>query len=142
MAAIAHYCVNYERILKLGTTGIIKEIEEKRKTMPEDRQDFYDGALIGLHALEEFAEKYADNLSVLSKEEKDPERRKELTAMSEICSNVPKNPARTFHEALQSMTLLQIAICIESYENAVSHGRLDQVLLPYYERDLKAGTIT
>jgi len=142
MAAIAHYCVNYERVLKLGTTGLIKEIEEKRKTMPDDSQDFYDGALIGLYALEDFAEKYADNLSSLSKEEKDPERHKELTAMSHICRHVPKNPARTFHEALQAMTLLQIAICIESYENAVSHGRLDQILLPYYERDIKAGILT
>jgi len=142
MAAIAHFCVNYERVLKLGTTGIIKEIEENRKGKPADSQDFYEGAIIGLRALEDFAEKYADNLLSLSKEEKDSERRKELEEMAEICRNVPKNPARTYHEALQSMTLFQIAICIESYENAVSHGRLDQVLLPYYERDKKAGIIT
>ncbi len=31
MAAIAHFIVNFERMLKLGTTGIIEEIEAKAK---------------------------------------------------------------------------------------------------------------
>ncbi|MCX5848115.1 MAG: radical SAM protein [Deltaproteobacteria bacterium] len=141
MAAIAHFTVNYERILQLGTTGIIKEIETARKGKPESSQAFYEGAIIGLKALESFAERYADKLSSLSKEEKDPKRRKELEEMAAICAYVPKNPARTYHEALQSMLLLQIAICTESYENAISHGRLDQVLYPYYKKDKEAGLI-
>ncbi|TFH38622.1 MAG: hypothetical protein E4G96_10225, partial [Chrysiogenales bacterium] len=36
----------------------------------------------------------------------------------------------------------QIALCIESYENAVSFGRLDQILYPYYKRDKEAGIIS
>jgi len=31
MAAIAHFIVNFERMLTLGTTGIIKEIERNEK---------------------------------------------------------------------------------------------------------------
>ena len=77
----------------------------------------------------------------LSKKETDPARRKELEEMAEICRHVPKYPARTYHEALQSMMFLQIALCIESYENAVSFGRLDQILYPYYKRDKEAGII-
>jgi pyruvate formate-lyase/glycerol dehydratase family glycyl radical enzyme len=141
MAAIAHFTVNFERMLELGTTGIIKEIETARKGKPDKSQAFYEGAIIGLKALEAFAGRYADNLSRLSREESDPERRKELEKMAAICRHVPKNPARTYHEALQSMMFLQIALCTESYENAVSHGRLDQVLYPYYQRDKEAGII-
>jgi len=40
------------------------------------------------------------------------------------------------------MLFLQIALCIESYENAVSFGRLDQILYPYYKNDKEAGIIT
>ena len=40
------------------------------------------------------------------------------------------------------MTFIHIALCIESYENAVSLGRLDQILYPYYKRDLEAGILT
>jgi len=142
LAAIAHFIVNFERMLELGTTGIIREIEEKQKEKPENNHDFYKGAIIALRGLEAFAERYSENLASLSKEEKDPERRRELEQMAEICRNVPKNPARNYYEALQSMMFLQIALCVESYENAVSFGRLDQILYPYYKRDKEAGLIT
>ncbi len=142
IAAIAHFIVNSERMLTLGTTGIIKEIEAKKKEKPENNMDLYDGAIICLKALEVFAEKYADALLELSKKETDPVRRKELEEMAQICRHVPKYPARTFHEALQSMMFLQIALCIESYENAISFGRVDQILYPYYKRDKETGIIT
>ncbi|MBN1363848.1 MAG: radical SAM protein [Syntrophaceae bacterium] len=142
IAAIAHFIVNFERVLTLGTSGIIKEIEVMQKENPQNNQDLYKGAIIALQALEIFAEKYADALSELSKKEADPARCQELKDLVQICRHVPKYPARTYHEALQSMVFLQIALCIESYENAVSFGRLDQVLYPYYKRDKEAGIIT
>ena len=142
MAAIAHFIVNFERVLELGTTGIIAEIEEMKIQKPENNQDFYNGAIIGLKALETFAERYSDNLINLSTKETDPKRQRELEEMAAICRHVPKNPARNYHEALQSMMLLQIAICIESFENAISFGRLDQILYPYYLKDKEAGLIS
>jgi formate C-acetyltransferase len=142
MAAIAHFIVNFERVLTLGTTGIIKEIENKKKEKPENNQDLYNGMIICLKALEAFAEKYADELAELSKKETDPVRRKELVEMTEICRHVPKYPARTYHEALQSMLFLHIALCTETFENALSFGRLDQILYPYYKKDKEAGIIT
>ncbi|MEI6578977.1 MAG: pyruvate formate lyase family protein [Eubacteriales bacterium] len=142
MAAIAHFIVNFDRILELGTSGLIEEIKAKQKEKPENNQDFYNGAIISLEGLEVFAHKYADSLLALGEKESDTNRRMELEKVAEICQHVPKYPARTFHEALQSMTFLQIALCIESYENAVSFGRLDQILYPYYKRDFEAGLIT
>lgn len=142
MAAIAHYIVNFDRILELGTTGLIAEIKAKQIEKPENNQDFYKGAIIGLEGLEAFGQRYADLLTEMYRVEKDPARRVELKEMADICRHVPKYPARTYHEALQSMMLLQIALCIESYENAVSFGRLDQILYPYYKRDVEAGLIT
>ncbi len=142
MAAIAHFIVNFERMLELGTTGIIKEIEEARRENPDNNQDFYDGAIIALRGLEAFADRYAKSLMLLSKTEKDPRRCGELEEMARICGRVPRNPARTYHEALQSMLFLHVALCLESYENAVSLGRLDQILYPYYKKDRDAGIIT
>lgn len=142
MAAIAHYIVNFDRMLALGTTGIIAEIEETRIKKPENNQDFYDGAIIALKGLEAFAEKYADNLEELSAAETDEQRKAELEKMAAVCRRVPKYPASSFHEAVQCITFLQIALCIEAYENAVSFGRLDQVLYPYYKKDFDEGKIT
>jgi formate C-acetyltransferase len=141
-ASIAHYIANFPRLLQLGTSGIIEEIKAKKLERPENNQDFYDGAIIALEGLEAFAHRYAESLSALNRAETDPDRRKELEAMAEICAHVPKYTARTFHEALQTMLFLHIALCLESYENAISFGRVDQILYPYYKADREAGRIT
>jgi len=140
-AAIAHFIANHKRMLELGTTGLINEIEFKRKKNA-DQSDFYDAAIIALKGLEQFSLRYAEKLDLLSKNETHPARRQELEKMANVCRHVPKYPARTFHEALQSMMFLQIALCTESFENAISFGRLDQILFPYYQKDLDANRIT
>ena len=139
MAGIAHYVVNCERLVRLGTAGIAREAEEKRAERPDS--GFDDGVLLALKGLEEFADRYAVRLVEQARAEPDPDRRAELERMAQVCGRVPRNPARTFHEALQSILFLQIALCTESFENAISLGRLDQVLQPYYEADLEAGRI-
>ena len=142
LAAIAHFIVNFERILKLGTTGLKAEAEAMARTHPENNPDFYKGAVLSLQALEDWAARYAAHLWALAAGEGDATRQTELETMAKICARVPKYPARTFREALQSMMFLQIALCTEAYENAVSYGRFDQILYPYYKSDLEAGRIT
>ncbi len=142
MVEIAHFIANFELILKKGTSGLIEEIKATAKEKPQNNQDFYNGCIIALEGLEAFAQRYADHLASLSKVETDPERRKELEKMAKICQHVPKYPARTYHEALQSILFIEIALCLETFENAISYGRLDQILYPYYKRDLDAGRIT
>jgi pyruvate formate-lyase/glycerol dehydratase family glycyl radical enzyme len=141
IASIAHFVVNFERILKLGTTGLIEEIRAAQHGRPENDPHFYRGAIIALQGLEVFARRYSSHLLRLSAEERDPARRRELEECARVCARVPMHPARTYHEALQSMLFLQIALCLESFENAVSFGRLDQLLYPYYARDVAAGTL-
>jgi len=139
LSGIAHYIVNCERLVRMGTIGIAQEAEEKAKNHADT--GFYDGVGIALKSLEEYAERYARHLQALADREADPERRAELEQMAQVCGRVPRNPAQTFHEALQAILLLQIALCTESFENAISLGRLDQVLYPYYQADLEAGRI-
>lgn len=139
MAGIAHFIVNCERLLRLGTTGLAAEARARQAERPDDA--FYDGVLLALTALEEFADRYAAHLRDLARAEADPDRRAELARMADVCARVPRNPAATFHEALQAILFLQIALCTESFENAISLGRLDQVLQPYFAADVEAGRI-
>ncbi|MCL2106792.1 MAG: radical SAM protein [Oscillospiraceae bacterium] len=139
-AAIAHFVVNFERFLENGTSGLIEEIHEKQKERPHCAE--YQGMLLALEALEAFGGRYAALLASEAAGETEPARKKELAAMAETCRRVPKYPARTYREALQSMLFLQIALCIEQYENAISYGRMDQILYPYYKRDAEAGLIS
>jgi formate C-acetyltransferase len=142
LAAIAHFVPNYDRLIELGITGLKAEVEKAAKEYPENNQDFYKGALLGLEAAEMFAQRYANELSAMAAREKDANRKAELELMAQNCRNVPKNPAKTFHEALQSIMLFHIILCTEQYENAISFGRLDQILYPLYKADVEAGRIT
>ena len=141
LAGIAHFIVNCERLLRLGTRGIAEEVRQKRSEKRGEGSEFYDGVLIALRSLEEFGDRYAAHLSDLASVETDAERRAELEHMANVCARVPRDPARTFHEALQSILFLHIALCTESFENAISLGRLDQVLDPYYRADVEAGRL-
>jgi formate C-acetyltransferase len=61
--------------------------------------------------------------------------------MAEISRWVPENPARNFHEALQAITYIQLAIQIEDNAQGVCLGRFDQVLIERYEHDVAAGRL-
>ncbi|MFC1915554.1 glycyl radical protein [Chloroflexota bacterium] len=141
-----HVIPNYERLFKSGFNGIIRDIEVSLgKLNPANPQDlrrkiFLEAALIVCKAAIKFAQRYSDLARKLAAEE--PERGVELRAIAEICSLVPANPARTFWEALQSLWFVHLIIQIESNGHAIGFGRLDQLLYPYYERDIRDGRRT
>lgn len=72
----------------------------------------------------------------------EPARAAELRELAEICRNVPLNPARTFHEAVQAIYLILLAVHLESNGHAISLGRFDQYVYPLYQKDLAEGRIT
>ncbi len=72
----------------------------------------------------------------------DETRRMELEQIERVCRQVPAKPARSFHEAVQSLWFAHIINTWEDGINANSLGRLDQILYPYYIHDIENGTIT
>jgi choline trimethylamine-lyase len=59
-----------------------------------------------------------------------------------VCSQVPGGPARTFHEAIQSLWFVQIGLLMEGFGYSYMPGELDQYLWPYYKKDVESGTLT
>ena len=79
----------------------------------------------------------------MAEQEKDPIRRDELREIARICRWVPENPARTFHEALQSMAIAGVCKNFEHPMHCHPHlARADEYLWPYFEQDIKGGKIT
>ena len=90
-----------------------------------------------------FANRHADELESLAKDEKDSKRKAELENMARICRAVPANKPETFHEALQYYWFLHVGIITELNPwDAYNPGRFDQNLYPFYKRDIENGTIT
>ncbi len=89
-----------------------------------------------------FAERHAEELESLAKTEKNTERKAELEQMAKVCRRVPANAPETFHEALQHYWFIHLGVISELNPwDSFNPGRLDQHLLPFYEKEVKTGEL-
>ncbi|MBU9729176.1 pyruvate formate lyase family protein, partial [Diplocloster modestus] len=144
-----HFAPDHPWLIKNGLQTIINQCQEglskiDYKNDPEcvKKKDFYEAAIISANAVIQFAARYADLAEKMAAEETDEVRKQELLEMAQICRHVPKNPARSFKEALQFIILTHICIQIEDSGAGVSFGRFDQFMQPYYEAGIAEGTLT
>ena len=133
LGAPGHVAWDWNTILRRGTEGIRKRCEEGllRHSGDEKSEHFFKGVMIMLDAVEEWNEKHVARLTEMG-----------MTEEAEICKRVPKHPARSFREAIQSFFMQYIVVMKEAPHGGNSPGRLDYYLWPYLEEDLKKGAIT
>lgn len=136
-----HIVPDFEKALRLGLSGIIKETEERLSRVDISENDafreiaFLKSIVIVNKSIIEFGERYSALAYDLSLKEKDENRKTELLKISEVCKNVPKNPPKNFYEAVQMIWFVHLAIQIESNGHSASLGRADQYLYKYYKND-------
>ncbi len=140
---IGHFTMDHSQVLKLGLSGLIGMAREKYAALSEEEQAgekgiFYNAVILSLQGAIAFARRYAVKAEELAEQETDPARKQELLEMAQVCARVPEHPATTFHEAVQCVYFIHLVTQIETGGNSVSLGRIDQILAPYYEADLKA----
>ncbi len=142
------FILDYEKVLALGFNGIIEQIQEKERNLHVKTMDdykklvFYKAARTCCEAVIFWAENYADEAQKMSIDESDPQRKKELQMIADICRRVPANPPATFHEALQAFWFTHLAGLIESGAMGMSPGRFDQYMYPFFQKDITEGLIS
>ena len=146
-SGLAHVAMDYRKILEKGIDGIRRDIlKEQRALAVTDPEYAYKSAFYraGLEVCEGaliFAERYRALAAELAATEPNPIRREELRLMADILSRIPREPAATFREAIQSVWFLQVIPQIECNGYSITPGRFDQYMWPYLKRDLEAGRI-
>ncbi len=141
----SHMAIDYELVLEKGLIGIKETICEKLKTADDNKRLFYNSCLDCLDAVIIHSDMYADEAQRLAKECDDEERKAELMKIAEICRNVPANPARSFHEAVQSVHFITHCLTrhpLRMFALQYQLGHPDRYLLSYYENDIEKGIIT
>ena len=97
---------------------------------------------IAAEAIILFAERYAEELEKRAQEEPYADRKIELMQMAKICRKVPAHAPETFHEALQHYWFIHVGVITEVNPwDSFNPGRLDQHLMPFYEKENQAGTL-
>lgn len=140
---------DYEKVLKVGFNGIKSEALEKLKELDEfspinntEKIPFLEAIINVSNAIIIWAKRHGDLASELAQKESDNIRKSELEKIAEICYHVPANPARNFHEALQSQWFTQMFSRIEQKTGTIiSNGRMDQYLYSYYKNDVEEGIL-
>ena len=132
---IGHFLPHYERMIRTGVRGYLDD-------MKWEQGPLHEAARIACEGLVAFANRLGDEAQRQASKHPESTRADELLEIARICRKVPEHPADTFHEALQSLWLTHLGVCLESINSAISFGRLDQILGPYYDRDRRAGRLT
>lgn len=141
--AQGHICPDCKRWLQYGPAGLLKEAQVKESESSEKGKiEFYQSVRIVMQGVIVFMNRYADKIEEMIPAEKDSDVRKSMKKVAANCRNLSKRPAKSFHEALQSIWFLFVVLHMESNASSFSPGRLDLILLPYYEKDIAYNNIT
>ncbi|MDR3211333.1 MAG: pyruvate formate-lyase [Planctomycetota bacterium] len=147
-AGLGNEIPDYRLVLEQGLTAIQERAVSRMAQIDPKEPDgvkkrfFLQGVVTGIDAVVNFSNRVAAECGRRAARVKDPATREELSQLADICRRVPRLPAQTFHEAVQSVYLILLAVHLESNGHAISLGRFDQYLYPFYQRDIEAGRLT
>ena len=90
-----------------------------------------------------FAERHANLADEMAEKETNPERKKELKQIAEVCRWVPAHAPRNLWEAIQMYWFVHLGTITElNGWDAMNPGHFDQHLQPFYEAEMAEGTLT
>ncbi|MCK4687067.1 MAG: pyruvate formate lyase family protein, partial [Candidatus Lokiarchaeota archaeon] len=143
-----HLCIGYEKLLKLGYNGIIREVESYQSSLNkndsnyDEKFNFYEAVKICYEAAINFSKRYSELAYNMSLNKKNEQRKKELEEIAKMMEKFTIKSPNTFYEAVQLICFTQNIVNIIYQRSVVALGRLDQILWPYYQMDLEKNRIT
>lgn len=141
---VGHFFPGHENVMKGGFDSLIQKAQNKLNEISDDKEkaNFVNSVILVLNAAKKFIKRFSNLAKEMAEKEQNPNRKEELNEISQICLNISENAPKTFKEALQLIYFTHIIAGLEDGGFAISIGRLDQILYPYYISDKKKGKIT
>lgn len=136
--ADAHFATDYRIGFELGFGGFLDKIRKYREINP-DKKDFYDAEERCVLAIVDFVDRHIAKIAEMEAEENDADVKANLTAMRETCEAIRLGAPKTFRQVCQWTAFYNCAARMYTRDGA--GFQLDTLLLPYYERDVKAGIL-
>jgi len=126
-----------DKIYRKGFLDFKRDIQQSLQNLdylndPQaySKQEELKAMLICADALIRFAERHAEKAQELAQQETDPQRKRELERIAQVCSHVPAHAPRDFWEALQCYWFVHLGVTTElNTWDAFNPGHLDQHLL-------------
>lgn len=137
----SHLTLGFDRALGIGYQGLREQIQRRlaRGDLDAKGVDLLNSMLLCLDAAQTWQGRYLSRLQALANDAHG-EQRAHYESVLENARQVPEHPPRTFYQAVQSLWFMYAfqRLC----GNWSGIGRIDQMLGPYLDRDLREGRIT
>ena len=145
---------DYDKVLSIGFTGVIQEAQDHIDRIKahvngqglsdtdKEKIEWLESVIIVVDAMIAHARRYATCAREMAATAHSPDRKRDLERIADVCEWAPANPARSFHEALQTYWFIAIGHDIEKANTNAYVGRFDQYMWPYYARDINEGRST
>jgi len=136
----AHFAPDYKLGLALGWKGILAQIDHFREINTGAEQiRFYDAHKQTVKSIQGWIMRHIQRIEQMIITETDPELKMNLEEMAEVNRHIISDPPETLREACQWIIWYHLAS--RTYNRDGAGGQLDELLRPFYEKDMAEGRI-
>lgn len=133
-----HFTIDAETLLTLGLSGYQEKAEQRLAELragnaPDASICILEGLALSYKALRTYIRRYGEAAQQAGHED-----------MAQVCASLADHAPQTFREALQLLLFTNVLyyVYMSNPVTCMTLGRVDELLLPYYEADLAAGRLT
>ncbi len=141
-SGVGHVVPDFQKVLDLGIQGLILLIEEYLNCATDSKkQEFYRASILALEGVHDHCIAYAhlaEEMALALPLGKEAER-ENLQAIATRMNKLAKNKPETMLEAAQ--LIFTYHACLHLVGEPTAIGRLDQMLYPFYEKDVAEGRL-
>ncbi|WP_051868013.1 (2S)-3-sulfopropanediol dehydratase [Vibrio sp. ER1A] len=147
-AGIGHFAMDFTKLMTLGYDGVILQADSALKKLSKqdpdysDKRDYYKATIVCLEAAKHYITRYAQLTSEMAGHETDAKRKQELHTMSLNCQQIAGGAPKSFWQAIQLFNFAVTLTQIEGNGHSISYGRMDQWLLPFYQKDVNERAVS
>ncbi len=142
--SFTHTCPDLGIGLKLGWGGLLDKVKANREKFTKygniPSAEYLAASEVVLKAIMRYVEKHADVAKDKFENETDTKNRSNYDFIEKNCRAIISEPPKTFAQAVQWIQLFTTVERINGHGNG--YGRLDQLLIDFYRKDIKDGILT
>ncbi|MDR1502837.1 MAG: pyruvate formate lyase family protein, partial [Prevotella sp.] len=132
----------YYKIIPLGLPALLNQARRAIATaLDQPAREYYESVIIVTNAALMLIARYETLIRGMIEIETDEKRKKELLQMADNIRYIQHNAPTTFWQAVQLMYFIQFLIWVEG-GYLIPLGRTDQILYPFYKRDIENSILT
>ena len=142
--SLAHTCPDLTIGLAKGWSGLLADVQASEKKWisygNRERASYLHALASVVESIMRFTGRHADRALELAADEKDPDQKALYERGAATMRQLAESRPETFEQAVQWIQLFQVVERLNGHGNG--YGRLDQMLIGFYRRDLEKGILT